>query len=101
MLKDNKSRQFVTKLLKYGFIEATPENLKAYMDGFEMARRKSFEETGISAEEYIKMLTEDGTIPIHIITSREIVELDIMKLFFAVHRKDIIFCFQYNHKINP
>ena len=25
------------------------------------------------------MLTEDGTIPIHIITSREIVELDIMK----------------------
>lgn len=79
MLKDNKSRQFVTKLLKYGFIEATPENLKAYMDGFEMARRKSFEETGISAEEYIKMLTEDGTIPIHIITSREIVELDIMK----------------------
>lgn len=79
MLKDNKSRQFVTQLLNYGFIEATPENLKAYMDGFEMARRKSFEETGISAEEYIKMLTEDGTIPIHIITSREIVELDIMK----------------------
>ena len=79
MLKDNKSRQFVTQLLNYGFIEATPENLKVYMDGFEMARRKSFEETGISAEEYIKMLTEDGTIPIHIITSREIVELDIMK----------------------
>ena len=55
----------------------TPENLKAYMDGFEMASKKSFEETGISAEEYIERLINHNTHPIHIVTPRQMVEAAI------------------------
>ena len=70
---NNKTREKVAKqLLKYGWIEATPENIKAYMDGFEMGQRKSLEETGISPEEYIRRLAENEKCPIHIISTSEI-----------------------------
>ena len=42
-----------------------------------MGKRKSFEETGISAEEYIKRLNEHEIHPIHIVTPRQIVEAGI------------------------
>lgn len=58
MSYDEQRKILTEHILKYGWIEATPENIKAYMDGFEMGKRKSFEETGISAEEYIKRLKE-------------------------------------------
>lgn len=77
MIADEKRKMVAMQLLKYGFIEATPENIKAYMDGYEMANRKSFEETGISAEEYIRRLAEDENVPIHIVTNREILESDM------------------------
>lgn len=47
------------------------------MDGFEMAKRKSFEETGISGEEYIKKLAEHETHPIHIVTPHQMIEAAI------------------------
>ena len=34
MLRDEKSRKVAEQILKYGYIEATPENLKTYMDGY-------------------------------------------------------------------
>lgn len=77
MINNDVRKGVAEQLLKYGWIEATPENIKAYMDGFEMGKRKSFEETGISTEEYIKRLNEHKTRPIHIITSRQIVEAGI------------------------
>ncbi len=77
MISDEKRKKVAEQLLKYGWLEATPENIKAYMDGFEMGKRKSFEETGISAEEYIKRLNEHETSPIHIITPRQMVEAAI------------------------
>ncbi len=79
MINDESRRRVAEQILKYGWIEATPENIKAYMDGFEMGKRKSFEETGISAEEYIKRLNEHETNPIHIVTPRQIVEAGIDK----------------------
>lgn len=72
MIQDEKRRKVAEQILKYGWIEATPENLKAYMDGFEMARKQSLEETNISPEEYVKKLEETKPWPIHIVTSREI-----------------------------
>lgn len=77
MINDESRRRVAEQLLKNGWIEATPENLKAYMDGFEMGKRKSFEETGISAEEYIRRLNEHETSPIHIVTPRQMVEAAI------------------------
>ena len=79
MINDESRRRVAEQILKYGWIEATPENIKAYMDGFEMGKRKSFEETGISAEEYIKRLNEHETNSIHIVTPRQIVEAGIDK----------------------
>lgn len=79
MINDESRRRVAEQILKYGWIEATPENIKAYMDGFEMGKRKSFEETGISAEEYIKRLNEHETNPIHIVTPCQIVEAGIDK----------------------
>lgn len=80
MINDERRRCVAEQILKNGWIEATPENIKAYMDGFEMGKRKSFEETGISAEEYIKRLNEHEESPIHIVTSRQIVEVGIDKI---------------------
>ena len=77
MVNDETRRSVAKQILRYGWIEATPENVKAYMDGFEMGKRKSFDETGISAEEYIKRLSEHETRPIHIVTPRQIVEAGI------------------------
>ena len=78
MICDEKRKEVADQILKCGWIEATPENIKAYMDGFEMAKRKSFEETGISAEEYIKILMENKNNPISIaVTPRQIVETTI------------------------
>lgn len=77
MINDESRKRVAEQILKYGWIEATPENIKAYMDGFEMGKRKSFEETGISAEEYIKRLNEHEIHPIHIVTPRQIVEAGI------------------------
>ena len=66
MLTEKSRKHVAEQILKYGWIEATPENIKAYMDGFEMARMKSFEDTGISADEYIKRLTTHKDFPISI-----------------------------------
>lgn len=77
MISDEKRKKVAEQLLRYGWIEATPENIKAYMDGFEMGKRKSFEETGISAEEYIKRLADHKEHPIHIVTPRQMVEAAI------------------------
>lgn len=41
MLRDEKSRKVAEQILKYGYIEATPENLKTYMDGFILANGDS------------------------------------------------------------
>ena len=77
MIADEKRKDVAEQILREGWVEATPENLKAYMDGFEMAKVESFEETGISAEEYMKRLTEHDTHPIHIVTPRQMVEAAI------------------------
>ena len=77
MVADDGRKEVAQRILKYGWIEATPENIKAYLDGFEMGRRNSFEETGISAQEYIKRLGEHDDYPIHIVTPQEIVEASI------------------------
>ena len=81
---NNESRKSVAEqLLKYGWIEATPENIKAYMDGFEMGKRKSFEETEISAEEYMQRFNEHEKNPIHIITPRQILKAGIKESITA------------------
>ena len=77
MLNNEKRKEIANQLLKKGWIEATPENLKAYMDGFEMAKRKSFEETGISAEEYMKIFTIKGKGIIHIINDKKVENDDL------------------------
>lgn len=64
MLTDKKREGVARQILKYGWIEATPENIKAYMDGFEMARMKSFEDTGTSPDEYIGRLVAHKEFPI-------------------------------------
>ena len=64
MLTDPKRKDVAQQILKYGWIEATPENIKAYMDGFEMARMKSFEEIGTFPEEYIERLVVHKQFPI-------------------------------------
>lgn len=74
MINDELRKCVAEQILKNGWIEATPENIKAYMDGFEMGKRRSFEETGISAEEYIKRFSEHETYPIHIVTTRQVGE---------------------------
>ena len=72
MLSDEKKKAVAEQLLKYGWIEATPENIKAYMDGFEMAQRTrktgiiNYEDTGISSDEYIRRLAEHKDFPINI-----------------------------------
>lgn len=68
MLDDKKRKEVAEQILKFGWIEATPENIKAYMDGYTMAERKSFDETGISADEYIEMLKNSEYNPINIIS---------------------------------
>lgn len=77
MIADEKRKAVAVQILKAGWVEATPENLKAYMDGFEMAKRGSFEETGISSEEYMKRLADHKTHPIHIVTLRQMIEAAI------------------------
>lgn len=74
MVQDEMRRRVAEQILKYGWIEATPENIKAYMDGFEMAKRHSLEETGISPEEYVRMLEESEQWPMHIVTPKSICE---------------------------
>lgn len=74
MVADEKRKEVAQQILKHGWIEATPENIKAYMDGFEMAVKRSFEETDISAEEYMERLATDELHPIHIVTRRQIAE---------------------------
>ncbi len=64
MLTDKKRQTVAEQILKYGWIEATPENIKSYMDGFKMAQMKSFEDTGISPEEYINKLVVHREFPI-------------------------------------
>ncbi len=64
MLTDKKREGVARQILKYGWIEATPENIKAYMDGFEMARMKSFEDTGTSPDDYIGRLVAHKEFPI-------------------------------------
>ena len=64
MLTDPKRKDVAQQILKYGWTEATPENIKAYMDGFEMARIKRFEEIGTSPEEYIERLVVHKQFPI-------------------------------------
>lgn len=69
MMSNEKRKEVANQILKYGWIEATPENIKAYMDGFTMAERKSFEETGITAEEYVEMLKDNENNPINVISN--------------------------------
>ena len=77
MINDETRRSVAEQILRNGWIEATPENIKAYMDGFEMGKRKSFEESGISADEYMNRFKEHETNPIHIVTPRQMVEVAI------------------------
>ena len=60
MLADEQRRSLSEQLLKYGFIEATPENLKMYLDGFVLADRKCKESdrTNITPEEYQKKIVD-------------------------------------------
>lgn len=74
MVADEERRKVAKQILKNGWIEATPENLKAYLDGFVMADRRNFGETGISYEDYVEMLKKDETIKFF--THSEIAELD-------------------------
>ena len=67
MIANDERKKVAEQILIKGWIEATPENLKYYLDGFIMADRKSFDETGISYEEYVKMLVS---------SQRNIEELD-------------------------
>jgi len=77
-MENNDTRKIVAEqILKYGWIEATPENIKSYMDGFMMAGNRDFTETGISGEEYISRLAKHSQFPIHIVTNREIMEADM------------------------
>lgn len=89
MVSNEKRKGVAEQILREGWVEATPENLKAYMDGFEMAKRKSFEETGISAEEYMKILTEHNTHPIHVVTPRQMIEAAI---HFDISLEDVEQC---------
>lgn len=77
MINDQFRRSVAKHILKQGWIEATPENLKAYMDGFEMGQRNSLNEPykDIPPEEYIRRMKTHKKTPINIITSKEIVEL--------------------------
>lgn len=74
MVQDEMRRRVAQQILRYGWIEATPENIKAYMDGFEMAKRHTLEETGISPAEYVRILEEAKKWPIHIVTPKTICE---------------------------
>ncbi len=65
MLMDEMRRSVAEKLLKDGWIKATPQVLKAYMDGFALSFRNGlyYEETGdfsyttnYTAEDYIRFL---------------------------------------------
>ena len=60
MLADEQRKKFAEQLLKYGYIEATPENLKLYLDGFVLADRKSKESdrTDITPEEYQQKIAD-------------------------------------------
>lgn len=69
MMNNKKRSEVANQILMYGWIEATPENIKAYMDGFTMAERESFEETGITAKEYIEMLKSNKDNPINVISN--------------------------------
>lgn len=77
MINNSIRLQVAKRLLKYGWIEATPENIKAYLDGFELGRVKSKCETNISAEEYIRRLRENEKNPINILINDY--ELEIKK----------------------
>jgi len=60
MLVDDQRKAFAEQLLKQGFVEATPENLKMYFDGFVLADAKSKENdvTNIKSEDYQQKLDE-------------------------------------------
>ena len=60
MLADEQRKSFAEQLLKYGFVEATPENLKMYLDGFVLADRKSKESDSIeiTPEEYQQKIAD-------------------------------------------
>lgn len=74
MLQTEQGKKVAESLLTLGYVKATPENIKIYLDSFEMARRKSSKETEISAEEYMRRLTEDNTIQASELTSIQILE---------------------------
>ena len=77
MLNDENRKDVAERILKNGWIEATPQNIKSYMDGFVMAARGSFDDIEITAEEYLERINNNSDVPIHIITKREIVEASI------------------------
>lgn len=69
MVNNDTRKRVANQILKYGWIQATPENIKAYIDGFIMAGNRSATETGISAEEYVRRLAEHSQFPIQIVNS--------------------------------
>ena len=53
MIMDEKRKEVAQTILQRGWIEATPENIKAYLDGFAMANQKDDAEVHITGEEYL------------------------------------------------
>ena len=84
MVADEKRRKVAEQILKNGWIEATPETLKCYLDGFIMADRKSFDETGISYEEYMEMLQTK----VKNITTQDLAKLDKQSVITQSEIKD-------------
>ena len=74
MLQTEQGKEVAKSLLTLGYVKATPENLKIYLDSFEMARRRSSKETGISAAEYMNRLAADSKMPENSITPSQIIE---------------------------
>ena len=72
LMETSGKREFLQHLIKYGFFEATEENLKMYFDAFVLANRDgeyyskhpnaSKTETEYNADDYIKMLMGKKTL---------------------------------------
>ena len=58
MIIDEKRRKVAEHILKYGWIEATPENIKMYLDGFIMADAQEEKTDTPTVEEYEELLKE-------------------------------------------
>ena len=76
MIMSDDRKNVAEKILKDGWIEATPENIKAYLDGFVMANNRSHEPTGITYEEYASKLVEKGIIGKSNITGSDFARLE-------------------------